>query len=94
MKRYFKQDFKRVGHAIRAARYAEQIGREERGNLAVILSATYLHDVGIKEAEKKHPGSFSRYPKEEGVPIARGILDKLGAKEELIDEVCDIIGHH
>ncbi|MCG2775579.1 MAG: HD domain-containing protein [Desulfobacterales bacterium] len=94
MKRYFKQDFKRVGHAIRAARHAEQIGREERGNLAVILSATYLHDIGIKEAEKKHPESFSRYHEEEGVPIARGILDKLEAKEELINEVCDIIGHH
>jgi len=31
MKRYFKHDFKRVGHAIRVARYAEQIGREEGG---------------------------------------------------------------
>jgi len=94
MKRYFKQDFKRVGHAIRAARHAEQIGREERGNLAVILSATYLHDIGIKEAEKKHPKSFSRYHEEEGVPIARDILTRLKAKEDLINEVCDIIGHH
>ena len=93
MKRYFKKDFKRVGHAIRAARYAEQIGRGEGGNLAVILSATYLYDIGIQEAEKKYPESFSRYTKKEGVPIARSILDKLGAKEELIDEVCNIIGH-
>jgi len=94
VKRYFKQDFKRVGHAIRAARHAEQIGREERGNLAVILSATYLHDIGIKEAEKKHPESFSQYHEEEGVPIARDILTRLKAKEDLINEVCDIIGHH
>ena len=30
----------------------------------------------------------------EGPPIAREILIKLGAKEELIEEVCDIIAHH
>ena len=46
MKRYLRHDFKRVGHAIRVARYAEQIGREEGGNLAVILCAAYLQDLG------------------------------------------------
>jgi HD superfamily phosphodiesterase len=94
MKRYFKQDFKRIGHAMRVARYAEQIGREEEGNLAVILCAAYLHDIGIKEAEQKHQSTEAKYQEEEGPPIAREILIKLGAKEELIDEVCDIVGHH
>ena len=54
MKRYFKQDFKRIGHSTRVARYAERIGKKENGNLAVILPAAYLHDIGIKEAERKH----------------------------------------
>ncbi|MDY6954334.1 MAG: phosphohydrolase, partial [Thermodesulfobacteriota bacterium] len=30
----------------------------------------------------------------EGPPIARNILARLGAREEIIEEVCDIIGHH
>ncbi len=94
MKRYFRQDFKRIGHATRVARYAEQIGKEERGNLAVILTAAYLHDIGIKEAERKHQSSASRYQEEEGPPVAREILTKLGAKVELVEEVCDIVGHH
>ena len=94
MKRYFKQDFKRVGHAVRVARYAEQIGREERGNLAVVLVSAYLHDIGIKEAEKKHQSTAARYQEVEGPPIAREILIKLGAKGELIEEVCEIIAHH
>jgi endogenous inhibitor of DNA gyrase (YacG/DUF329 family) len=94
MKRYFKQDFKRVGHAVRVARYAEQIGREEGGNLAVILSAAYLHDIGIKEAERKYQSTAAEYQEEEGPPIARDILNRLGAKEPLIDEVCDLVGHH
>ncbi len=94
MKRYLKQDFKRIGHATRVARYAEQIGREESGNLAVILCAAYLYNIGIKAAEEKHQSSAAEYRDEEGPPIAREILNKLGAKEALIDEVCDIIGHH
>jgi len=94
MKRYFKTDFKRIGHATRVARYAEQIGKSERGNLAVILVSAYLHDIGIHEAEKKHGSTAAKYQEEEGPGIARSILIQLGAKEELMDEVCDIIGHH
>ncbi len=94
MKRYFKQDFKRIGHAMRVARYAEQIGKQEKGNMAVILSAAYLHDIGIQEAERVYQSTAARYQEELGPAIARDILIKLGAKAELIDEVCDIVGHH
>jgi hypothetical protein len=94
MKRYFKTDFKRIGHATKVARHAERIGKMEAGNLAVILCAAYLHDIGIPEAERKYNSTAARYQEQEGPPIAREILDKLGAKEALIDEVCDIIGHH
>ena len=94
MKRYFKQDFKRIGHATRVARYADQIGKTERGNLGVILIAAYLHDIGIKEAERKHQSTAARFQEQEGPPIAREILEELGAKEEMIDQVCHIIDHH
>ncbi len=94
MKRYFGRDFKRIGHATKVARYAERIGREEGANLAVVLPAAYLHDIGIKEAERKHQSTDARYQEEEGPPVAREILNKLGANAALIDEVCDIIAHH
>ena len=94
MKKYFRQDFKRIGHAMKVARYADQIGKEEGGNLAVILCAAYLHDIGIHEAEKKHNSNAAKYQEIEGPPIAKTILEKLQAKEELIEEVCDIVGHH
>ncbi len=94
MKKYFRTDFKRIGHATRVARYAERICREEGGDLAVILSAAYLHDIGIHEAEKKHGSTSGKYQELEGPPIAREILEKLGAKEQMIEEVCDIVGHH
>ncbi len=94
MKRYFNKDFKRIGHATRVARYAERIGKEEGGNLSVILTAAYLHDIGIKEAERKYQSTAYQYQEEEGPPVAREILERLGAGDELIEEVCDIIGHH
>lgn len=83
MKRYFKNDFKRIGHTTRVARFAERIGRQEGGNLGVILTAAYLQDIGLKEAGKGDRGA-----------AAREILTTLGAGEEMIAEVCGIISHH
>lgn len=94
MKRYFGTDFKRIGHAGKVAYYAEEINRSEQGDPAVVLIAAYLHDIGIKEAERKFNSSSPRYQHQEGPPVAREILTSLQAKPGLIDEVCDIIGHH
>jgi hypothetical protein len=94
MKRYFKSDFKRIGHAMRVARHAEAIGRAEGGNLSVILPAAYLNNIGIHEAERKHPNMAHKYQETEGPAIARSILEKLGADDTLISEVVDIVGHH
>jgi HD superfamily phosphohydrolase YqeK len=94
MKKYFKTDFKRIGHASRVARYAERIGKNEKGNMAVILAAAYLHDIGIHEAERKYNSTAPKYQEKEGAPIAQSILEKLDAQKELIEEVVDIIEHH
>ncbi len=94
MKRYFAADFKRIGHACNVARYAEQIVKREKGDIAVALISAYLHDIGIKEAERKYHSTKSKYQEELGPQVAREILEGLGAETELIDEVCDIIGHH
>ncbi|MGQ9694050.1 MAG: HD domain-containing protein [Thermodesulfobacteriota bacterium] len=94
MKRYFNKDFKRIGHATKVARYAEQIVKEEKGDPAIVLSAAYLHDIGLKEAEIKYQSTDGKYQEELGPPIAREILTNLGANPELIAEVCDIIAHH
>ena len=60
----------------------------------MVLSAAYLHDIGIKEAERKYEDSDVHHHEEEGPPIARQILGRLKAPVALIDEVCAIIGHH
>jgi len=62
--------------------------------MAVIMATAYLHDIGIKEAEKKFNSSVPKYQHTEGPPVARQLLTDLKADAGLIDEVCDIIGHH
>lgn len=94
MKRYFGTDFKRIGHAAKVASCAEQIARQEQADPAVVLAAAYLHDIGIKEAERTRQSTEARYQEELGPQVAREILSEFGADPVLIDEVCDIIGHH
>ncbi len=94
VKKYFEKDFKRIGHATKVARYAEQIAKTEGGHLGIVLCAAYLHDIGIKNSEKKYNSSAPKYQEIEGPPVARKILEKLNAKKELVDEVCDIVAHH
>jgi putative nucleotidyltransferase with HDIG domain len=94
MRNYFDTDIRRINHASKVALYAERLATEENGDLAVVMPAAYLHDIGIKEAERKYNSTAARYQHSEGPPIAGQILKKLAAPEELIREVLDIIGHH
>lgn len=94
MKRTFGRDFKRIAHATRVARYAERLVTPEGGDPAVVLAAAYLHDIGIREAERKFQSTVARYQEQEGPPVAREILARLGASPALIEEVCDLVGHH
>ncbi len=72
MKKYFKKDFKKISHALKISRYAEQIGKEEGVPLGIVLCAAYLAD--FDDLDK-----------------AKEILEQLGAKEELINEVMNIL---
>jgi len=94
MRKYFGTDSRRIKHAEQVAGFAEEIGKQEKGNMAVIMAAAYLHDIGIREAERKFQSSAAKYQHSEGPPVARELLTGLKAENDLIDEVCDIIGHH
>ena len=44
--------------------------------------------------KKKYNSTAPRYQEKEGPAVARAIMEKLNARPELIDRICDIIGHH
>lgn len=93
IKRRFRGDFKRIGHATRVARYAERIARAEGANPAVVLCAAYLYDIGAAAVGRSPDGRTLNDSPPSGPAVARDILQQLGAKPALIDAVGDILAH-
>jgi hypothetical protein len=88
MKKYFRQDFRSINHAVRVARYAEQIAAVEKADLAILLSASYLHGIACPEAGSDGPSSGAVCG---GVGSVGTLLEGLGATGELIEEVLGTI---
>lgn len=80
VKRHFKSDFKAIGRAVRRARHAEEIGRNEKVNLASVLMASYLWEVNNDSESGK-------------TSTAGTILSDLKAPEPLIERVCELLAH-
>lgn len=97
MVEYFGKDVKRINHALKVLSFSGIISEEtvsEKKTDEIIRYAAILHDIGIKEAEKKHNSTAGNYQELEGPPIARSILQKLNIQEACIDRVCFLVGNH
>lgn len=94
---YFDGDARRINHALKVYGFAKSIGELEGltgDKLGILESAAVLHDIGIKESERKYSSSAGKYQEIEGPPIAGEILEKFGMNTEAIDRVKFLIGHH
>jgi len=94
MQMYFGDDEKRIRHAQSVLLYAEEILKTEPGDRRVVLASALLHDIGIPNAIRIHGSSSHRFQEQEGPPVAREIMEKLGIDQAVIDKVADIIAHH
>jgi HD superfamily phosphodiesterase len=94
LEEYFGDDVKRINHAKRVMRFAEELLEKEKADRDIVIPASILHDIGIKVAEQKYGSAAARYQEKEGPSVARKILFKCGFGKEAIDEICGIIGHH
>ena len=94
MKTYFNTDSRRITHALNVLAYAREIMDNEGGNPQVIIASALLHDIGIKECERKYNSTNGQLQEKEGPPIAREILQRIGMNESYTNEVCDIIASH
>lgn len=94
---YFQHDVKRVNHALKVYGFAKTISGNEAVSekyKAVIELAAVLHDIGIKEAERKYNSTAGKYQELEGPPIAEDILVDAGIERSIIERVCYLIGNH
>ena len=94
MQSYFGEDARWINHTTRVMDYAERMLESEGGDYIIVIAAAVLHDIGMREAEKKYGSTGGKYQEIEGPPIARQILTKLGFEPSQIDEICEIIAHH
>ncbi len=94
---YFKNDVRRINHALKVYGFAltlsgmEKLSEEEK---KILLYAAILHDIGIKEAERKYNSTSGHYQEIEGPPIAKAILEGQGIPSQNIERVCFLIGNH
>lgn len=94
---YFQTDVRRINHALKVFDFAQIISDDEsldKKTKEIIIYAAILHDIGIKEAEKKYNSSMGTYQEVEGPSIAYEMLSDLKISEEIINRVCLIIGNH
>lgn len=97
MIRYFGTDVRRVNHALKVYGFASCMARREglsAKETQIVDVAAVLHDIGIKEAERKHHSSGGKYQEMEGPAIARTLLSDSGLDSESVDRICFIIGNH
>lgn len=97
MIKYFNHDVQRINHALKVYSFCSTIGGQQKLNpddKLIVDLAGILHDIGIKEAERKYNSPAGPYQEKEGPAIAREILSKYDIDEKIIDRVCYIVGHH
>lgn len=94
MKKVFNGDERRINHAMEVLCHAEEILETENADPLVVKAAAILHDIGIPAAERKHGSSGNDYQENEGPPITRAILDRLGVDKNRISHICCIVENH
>lgn len=94
---YDRGDPKRINHFMKVYAFAGLIGRKEGisdRELDILEAAAVLHDIGIHNAEMLHGSSDGKYQELEGPSVAADILSALGADNEFIGMVCNMVGRH
>lgn len=94
---YFNGDVRRINHALKVYGLAVAISGGEhlsQQQTLIITLAAVLHDIGIKEAERKYHSSAGIYQEQEGPPIAAKILTDYGIEKNIMERVCYLIGNH
>jgi len=94
METYFGNDIRRIAHAHDVTRHALNLLQYIDANPLLTLSACYLHDIGIPEAERKYGQCSGKLQEQEGPPVARQLLATIPADEELNIRVCELVGLH
>ena len=94
---YFGEDAKRINHALKVYTFARNIALFEdlQGEIMMTLEiSALLHDIGIKEAEKKYNSSAGNYQEQEGPAVALELLQSFSLHSKALERISYLIGNH
>ena len=94
---YFESDIVRINHALKVYSFARNIAIFEDlpdEKFRVLEIASILHDIGIKESERKYNSSAGNLQEIEGPPVARELLEEFCLHSEAIERICLLIENH
>ena len=88
---YNAGDPKRIQHLVKVHEFARLIGRMEgldERTLRILEAAAYVHDIGIRNAERKYGKCGGKLQEQEGPPEAEQLLRRLGFPEGENARIC------
>jgi len=97
MMKYNQGDTRRINHALKVHSYAKIIGEAERlsnDELFALEAASVLHDIGIKECERKYNKCGGYYQQIEGPPVARELLTDIDIDNSNLERIIYLISRH
>ena len=90
-------DPKRIQHLAKVHSFARIMGIREQldaNTLFILEAAAYVHDIGIRVAEKKYGRCDGKLQEQEGPIVAQKMLSQLGFENYMVERICFLIGHH
>ena len=93
---YYAGDARRIHHFLKVHSFAKLIGEMEGvtgEELEILEVAALVHDIGIKNSEKKYGYNTGKTQEKEGPPEAEKLLIPLTDDAAFIERVCYLVGH-
>jgi len=97
MIKYFKNDVRRINHALKVFSFARLIGKAEgldSKKQYILEAAALLHDIGIKVCEQKYDSTAGHLQEIEGPEVAKEILSPMNIEKETLERILFLIGNH
>lgn len=94
---FFGKDIKRVNHLLKVYAFAQMIGKAQGlddHTQQIVEAVAAVHDIGIKESERKYGSSAGKYQEQEGPQLAKELLASLQCNPQVIQRVCYLVARH
>lgn len=92
---FFKNDYKRINHALEVLRVSENIKSKYKDyDNELVIACALLHDVGIKQSEEELGYNDGRTQELYGPPIVEELLHSIGFPEDKVNKCSEIVGNH